>query len=379
MSSNVYNSFPSSNHAPAHPSPRSTYPTFLPFADTALLQLKAVANGLWHASRWDIVASLVMNDAEIRSNMLKSVLLNVVSLSSISFLDHLLVPLAADQQKWLHRNVGWFYQVLWLFPVVGVSLYLNSTWCTMIAKRSFTLQYGSRAQAVPPSTYAGILNSIASSAYRAIMILTSVVMSFSLGYIPLAGPVASFIFLCWVDSYYCFEFMWITRGHSLTRRLRHLEERWAYYFGFGLPTAALCMWGSTLANAAIFALVFPSYILMATRARPEPLDPYNPSGSDTIRHPSPFIPIRIPIFAPVTFLNDWIIRFINVGSKIPGALSSGGNAQHRPTHRRTVSDDAESIEEGDANPMKPVQTRTHTPPTRGTRVHLSATDRRKRE
>ena len=26
----------------------------------------------------------------------------------------------------------------------------------------------------------------------------------------------------------------------------------------GLPSSALCMWGSTLANAAIFALVYPS-------------------------------------------------------------------------------------------------------------------------
>lgn len=29
-------------------------------------------------------------------------------------------------------------------------------------------------------------------------------------------------------------------------------------FSLGLPSAALCMWGSTLANAALFALVFPA-------------------------------------------------------------------------------------------------------------------------
>ena len=26
----------------------------------------------------------------------------------------------------------------------------------------------------------------------------------------------------------------------------------------GLPSAVICMWGSTLANAALFALIFPS-------------------------------------------------------------------------------------------------------------------------
>ena len=52
-------------------------------------------------------------------------MLNVVSLVSIYFFDWLLLPLAQSQQKWFHRNLGWFYQVLWLLPVVGVSFYLN--------------------------------------------------------------------------------------------------------------------------------------------------------------------------------------------------------------------------------------------------------------
>ena len=29
------------------------------------------------------------------------------------------------------------------------------------------------------------------------------------------------------------RFVWIARGLSLSRRIRHLEERWAYYFAFG--------------------------------------------------------------------------------------------------------------------------------------------------
>ncbi|KAJ2965788.1 hypothetical protein NUW54_g14001 [Trametes sanguinea] len=160
-------------------------------------------------------------------------MLNTLSLVSIYFFDWLLLPLAQGQQKWFHRNLGWFYQVLWLLPVVGISFYLNSSWCTLIAKRTFTLQHGSRAVAQPPSTYSGMLNALATSAYRAVMVFTSVVVSFALAYIPYVGPVAAFAFLCWVDAYYCFEFIWIARGYSLARRVRHLEERWAYYFAFG--------------------------------------------------------------------------------------------------------------------------------------------------
>lgn len=84
---------------------------------------------------------------------------------------------------------------------------------------------------------------------------------------------------------------------------------------------------------------------MAMYARPLPLDPYNPAGGDVLRHPSPQIPIRLPIFLPVTFLNDLIIRFINAGT----SLASG-----RPTpstrHQRVFSnvDAVESVEEGEA-------------------------------
>lgn len=67
------------------------------------------------------------SDPEICSNVLKSLLLNSLALMSIYFFDLLLAPLAQGdgQTKWLHRNVGWFYQILWLLPVLGVSFYLN--------------------------------------------------------------------------------------------------------------------------------------------------------------------------------------------------------------------------------------------------------------
>ena len=45
-----------------------------------------------------------------------------------------------------------------------------------------------------------MLNALATSAYRAVMVFTSVVVSFALAYIPYVGPVVGFAFLCWVDA-----------------------------------------------------------------------------------------------------------------------------------------------------------------------------------
>lgn len=356
---------------------RSSYPTFLSLPETATLQSSWAWRGLVDAFRWDVVLSTVLSDAEIRANVLKSLMLNTLSLTSIYVFDLLLQPLVRDQQKWLHRNLGWFYQVLWLFPVVGTSLYLNSSWCTVVANRVYALRHGARK--APPSTYTGILTALATSAYRAVMICTSIVIAFALGYVPVIGNALGLAFFCWVDAYYCFEFIWIARGLSLSQRIRHLEERWAYYFAFGLPSSALCMWGSSLANAAIFALVLPSYIIMAMHARPVPSNPYNPNphsstavtssphdfNNSQVRYPSPFIPIRLPVFAIVLWINDRVVRLLSVGSSgsrhrpssyytrgsatssnsmIP--LSSFGDGGGRKRGMGISDDTAESIEEG---------------------------------
>ena len=95
---------------------------------------------------------------------------------------------------------------------------------------------------------------------------------------------------------------------------------------------------------------------MAMYARPVPLDPYNPArgtahddaghpgGGGGGRYPSPLLPIRVPVFAPVLFLNDWLVRVLSVGSG-----GGGGGGYGRATgHRRVLSDNVESIEEGGA-------------------------------
>ncbi|KAG1756470.1 etoposide-induced protein 2.4-domain-containing protein [Suillus paluster] len=335
QSSSIQSPYPYSHQ---HQLSRSAYPIFLSLQETIKLQLTWASRGILEAFRWDVVVKTATSDREIRSNILKSLLLNSLSLTSIYAFDLLLQPLVHNHPGWLHRNVGWFYRVLWLFPVVGVSYYLNSSWCNLIAKRSFVLQHGNRSAHQQPVTYNGMLTMLATSAYRAVMILTSVIVSLALGSIPIAGPWMSFAFMCWVNAYYCFEFVWVARSSSLAQRVRHLEERWAYYFAFGLPSAVICNCGSGLANAALFALMFPAFIIMAMHARPVPQDPYNPApfteSTDAMRFPSPLVPIRMPVFAIVIWLNDLIVR----------VLSVGGSAGTR--HRRTPSETTEQAEEG---------------------------------
>ncbi|KAJ7273557.1 etoposide-induced protein 2.4-domain-containing protein [Mycena haematopus] len=341
----------------SHPGHASGYPLFLSFKDSMLLQITYAGRGLFDAFRWTLVATTVAGDAEIRSTVYKSLLLNSSTLACFYMFNVFFV----DKQQWARPNVGWIYQLLWMLPVAGISFYLNSSWCSVIAKRAYSLQHANRSIVQQPVTYTGVLTAIATFAYRIVMVVTSVGVDFALRAIPgSVGPVASFIFLCWIDAYYCFEFVWIARGLSLSGRVRHLEERWAYYFAFGFPAAAFCIWGSSLANAAIFALIFPLYTIMAMHARPVPDDPYSPvspgsrfNDNDVIRHPSPFIPIRLPIFALVMWLNDWIVRAVSVGSvRGPGTRTFRRN--------RAFSEGAESMEEGGGR-LRPEQSKSSRP------------------
>ncbi|CAG7846485.1 SubName: Full=Uncharacterized protein {ECO:0000313/EMBL:CCA66891.1} [Serendipita indica DSM 11827] len=156
----------------------------------------------------------------------------------------------------------------------------------------------------------------------------------------------SFIFVCWVDSYYCFEFVWRAKGLSLAARVRYLEERWAYFLAFGLPTTALCYLGNSLVNVAIFALIFPSYIILAMYAHPTPTQPYSPAppvlsrttGETIYPLPSPLVPVRLPVFQLVIWINDWVIRGIDV--------MTGGRRRPSTASRKQWYGDDEHAESG---------------------------------
>lgn len=92
---------------------------------------------------------------------------------------------------------------------------------------------------------------------------------------------------------------------------------------------------------------FDKFIILAMHARPVPIDPYNPipqDDSDTLRHPSPFVPIRIPVFGIVMWLNDLIVRILSVG---------GGPSRKTSTARsRALSDARESVEDGETTDLR---------------------------
>jgi etoposide-induced 2.4 mRNA len=84
--------------------------------------------------------------------------------------------------------------------------FVQASWCSLIAKRTFTLRHGlaypyaGTSSTTSPNAYIAFLNSLATSAYRAVMVATCVFVSFALGYVPVVGGAVETVFFCWVDA-----------------------------------------------------------------------------------------------------------------------------------------------------------------------------------
>ncbi|KAG8898382.1 hypothetical protein FRB99_007481 [Tulasnella sp. 403] len=179
-------------------------PNVMSAGDTLAMHLHWAFQGLRDALSLETAKTLVLEDPEIQAHAVRSAILNVLSIASVAAFDILILPLLDPRnEKWFHRHFGALYQAFWLAPLVAISLYLNLFWCSRIASRTFALKHG--RQAVSASPYSGMVAHIASSAYRGILIASYLILTFLFEYVPYVGTTLSFIYICWVNAYYCFE------------------------------------------------------------------------------------------------------------------------------------------------------------------------------
>ncbi|RUS17457.1 hypothetical protein BC937DRAFT_89961 [Endogone sp. FLAS-F59071] len=182
-------------------------------------------------------------------------------------------------------------------------------WYQQIADRAHQMQQasntpGSSRSAVPAAPPTSFLSRLPDEIYRALFFANYFVLVSLLHSIPFVGHILSPLFFTWITAYYCFEHKWISLGWKLEQRLDYFEEHWAYLVGFGFPFALITYFRSPYVDAAVFALFFPCYIIMATLALPQP-------RSASVRQQfHRFIPYRLPVFYPVRKMNAITIAIV---------------------------------------------------------------------
>ncbi|EPQ32062.1 uncharacterized protein PFL1_00260 [Pseudozyma flocculosa PF-1] len=323
----------------------------LGLAHSAKAHLTWARAGWSDANRWPEAIRLIANSSEIRNGILKGLFLSGVIAALVFFLELAFLPTVLFEQPLVASHsdsasvnspseaLGSLGNVFWLYPLIGGSYLLASSWTTDVAEAAYRLRHGHVRNALSIASFtppAGTSRRLVRESYRLFLIVNYAAVVVLLGRIPYLGRPLSFLFMSFVDGYYCFEQAWIARGWSLERRTRYCEERWSYFVAFGLPSTAVSFFHpSGLLNLMLFMLVFPFCTVLAMLANPQPR--ISASGSSSTFSPDPssaasnhdstgplsvFLPGRLPVFWPTIKLHRLVLRTFPALADVPQTATS---------------------------------------------------------
>ena len=174
----------------------------------------------------------------------------------------------------------------------------------------------------------------ANETYRTCLTFVFLIETFVVFFLPI-GSLLSFVCVCWLYSFYCFEFVliyisfchvqlisnlrykWVYLGWRVEEQVVYFESHWAYFAGFGMgwcyhfvssanisgfPFTVLTFFFPLFISSGIFALMFPLYIIMAICS-------YPPSHKDFEFYP--VLPGRLRLFYPSQLLLTWVFGRIH--------------------------------------------------------------------
>ncbi|EGD82092.1 hypothetical protein PTSG_02772 [Salpingoeca rosetta] len=206
---------------------------------------------------------------------------------------------AVEKALWVVFNVAW------VFPLFFLAKVLNSLYYQKVANISFRVFRGEALAGYDKIRQQDIVGwlslNVADLIYSFIM---QTIMVIEIAFLPHApfGPVLSFIFSCWITSLYCFEYGWINAGWSLNKRIKFFERHWAYFFGFGFPFTIITFFWEFFVSTAVFSMLFPLYVIMATANNPIP----------TSKELSLYrwAPESVPICSPARQITNRLVRLL---------------------------------------------------------------------
>lgn len=91
-----------------------------------------------------------------------------------------------------------------------------------IAQAAYRLQIGPLPNA--PAGYDRLRYRIAHLLYRQMLVLLYLATSGAIFYVPWFGPILNFFGICWITSFYAFDYRWNISGLTLEQRIRNLER-----------------------------------------------------------------------------------------------------------------------------------------------------------
>ncbi|GAA5968220.1 hypothetical protein JCM11641_003776 [Rhodosporidiobolus odoratus] len=257
----------------------STLPP-LTISNTLALHLGFAIQGAQDAAKLTAAGQKVASDKVVQANVLKNTVVQGILLASAVVIKPLLrraVGLRVDQG--LTSSIFYLgFHLFWLYPLAAAATYYSG----LLQATGETDKRGMGSRSAASSGDKGTTAKLVADSYRTLVTLNYFLFFYALRLIPFLGAPLSFIYASIVDAYYCFEGHWVRNGWPFGDRVRHIEQRWAYAFGFGFPITFLSWWSSDpIVNLSLFALLYPFFQLTSTVSIPSPLDPTYPSTSSS--------------------------------------------------------------------------------------------------
>eukprot|EP01116_Phalansterium_solitarium_P001841 TRINITY_DN11662_c0_g1_i1.p2 TRINITY_DN11662_c0_g1~~TRINITY_DN11662_c0_g1_i1.p2 ORF type:complete len:341 (-),score=79.01 TRINITY_DN11662_c0_g1_i1:1394-2416(-) len=181
---------------------------------------------------------------------------------------------------------------LWVVPLFALGFVINPPWLQVFCTRAFILILKQQPPAAALKSMAELPKQIAAEVFTTtfyVMFLLQALIQQSIpsaiddylpfeisedsifAFVPRMGPVLNFVFLCWLYALYCFEYKW-PHWH-INRRLKYIEDNWAYFWAFGmvvgLPFTMCQVYFGLFWAYALWWILFPWFIVAAIAA-PEP-------------------------------------------------------------------------------------------------------------
>ncbi|KAF5839381.1 etoposide-induced protein 2.4-domain-containing protein [Dunaliella salina] len=119
-----------------------------------------------------------------------------------------------------------------------------------------------------PRATAGFEEVAAQELFRVVLFLLFYGESWVVGQLPYIGPPLYFLLSCWLWAYYCYDYAWALRGFSLPDRLAFFESSAAFFAGYGLLITLVTSLLPFYIGAAVTALLFPLFVLVACHSDP---------------------------------------------------------------------------------------------------------------
>ncbi|KXZ44216.1 hypothetical protein GPECTOR_71g577 [Gonium pectorale] len=249
--------------------------------------------------------------------------------------------LLAGGADWLLRLL---FHGAWLLPVYLVTMLVSFGIYNDIAKTAYLVKQQQQqqqpgGQAAPGaraggqgaggggtgSGGAGGLEDVAQEVYRVVLFNVFFAEVSLVGRLPYVGGVLNVLFLSWLYAYYCYDYKWALQGVRLTERLAYFERRWAFFAGFGLPMALSTVLLSFYPGAAVLAVLFPVYILVACDSDVNAVHDRVVGRGVSLQH--------LPIFALALWPTQRVVNLLTGGNGGPTAQAAGAGGGARGGRR----------------------------------------------